>query len=88
MIREFVRGALISVAVAITAFAALVAAALWAPQDQKAIRQHLVDSIASGVLNDQSAYGPFAKAPLPTYVFNCLLFGTMVAPAGGAWLTR
>src|SRR2546422_495662 len=74
---------LISVAVPALAMAALIGLAVWAPQDQKVIRAHLADAIASGVINEKVALGVLDAHPTPVYASDCLLFTMMPAPGAG-----
>jgi|GEM_PF-3483304 len=78
-----VRAALVSVATAAAFFSVFLAAALWAPQDQQTIRQHLIESVKSGELNQQTNLGPFGTLSIYPNIFNCLLFNMMLAPASG-----
>jgi hypothetical protein len=76
--KRAIQAVLISVATAAAFFAVFVAAAIVVPQDQQAIRQHLVDAIISGEMNEQT--DRFQKYPVHRNVFNCLLFNMMLAP--------
>jgi len=78
-----VRAALVSVATAAAFFSVFLAAAFWAPQDQQTIRQHLIESVKSGELNQQTNLGPFGTFSIYPNIFNCLLFNMMLAPASG-----
>ena len=82
-LKELVRGALISVAGAGGFFAAFVAVALWIPQDQQAIRRHLVTAITDGMFNAQFGYGPFGGLVWPRHTMDCGLGSMMIAPSGG-----
>lgn len=88
MIKGFVRTGLIAVAVAAVFFAILVAAAIWVPQDQQAIRRHLVDFVASGEINAQTRLGPNPNSLVYRYAYDCPLFGMMLAPETGAAAMR
>src|SRR5437764_14719133 len=83
MIKTAMQAALISVAAAAAFFGLLIAAATWLPQNQQAIRQHLIDVIASGEINAQTSLGPMATFPVYRYGFDCILFGMMLAPGDG-----
>jgi hypothetical protein len=74
------RVALIGIASAALFFAIFVAAAIWAPQDQQAIRATIVDAIASGEINRQTTLGPLASFPVYRSVYDCLLFIMATAP--------
>jgi hypothetical protein len=72
-----------SVAVAACFFAAFVAAALWVPQDQQAIRRHVVAAVGDGTFNVRLPYGPFGRVVWPRHTLDCALAGMMLAPPGG-----
>jgi multisubunit Na+/H+ antiporter MnhG subunit len=78
LLKSVIAAASISVATAVVFFGAFIAAAIWAPQDQQAIRQHMIDAVVSGELNAQVSL--FQKYPVYRNVFNCLLFNMMLAP--------
>lgn len=82
-VRDLVRGALISVAAAACFFATFVAAALWVPQDQQAIRRHIVEAIASGLFNARIGYGPLGNIVWPRHTLDCLPANMMLAPPAG-----
>ena len=81
--RDLIRGALISVAAAACFFAAFVAAALWVPQDQQAIRRHIVEAITSGLFNARIGYGPLGNIVWPRHTLDCLPANMMLAPPAG-----
>lgn len=81
--RDLIRGALISVAAAACFFTAFVAAALWVPQDQQAIRRHIVEAITSGLFNARVGYGPFGNIVWPRHTLDCLPANMMLAPPAG-----
>ena len=56
------------------------AAALWVPQDQQAIRRHIVDAISNGTFNAQVRYGPFSNVAWPRHTLDCLPANMMLAP--------
>jgi hypothetical protein len=80
LIRSLIPAALISVAMAAVFFALFAAAAIFAPQDQQAIRRHLIDAIASGELAAQTAIGPTQTFPMYRSGNDCFLLGMMLAP--------
>jgi hypothetical protein len=82
-VKDLIRGALISVAVAACFFAAFVAAALWVPQDQQVILRHIVEAIASGTFNARFSYGPFGSIAWPRHTLDCLPVNMMLAPPAG-----
>jgi hypothetical protein len=82
-VRELIRGAFVSVAVAAGFFAAFVAAALWLPQDQRTIRRHVVAAIVDGTFSAQFTYGPFGGLVWPRHTMDCALASMMIAPATG-----
>lgn len=84
MIRTYIQAALIAAAVALAFFAILVTAAIWLPQDQQAIRRHLVDLVTSGEMNAQAHLGPNPNSLIYRHIFDCALFGMMLAPGTGA----
>ena len=79
--KNLIRGAIISVAVAACCFAAFVAAALWAPQHQPTIRRHIVAAIEDGTFNTRFSYGPLGSTIWPRHTLDCMLAGMMLAPA-------
>ena len=78
--KELTRAGFITVAVAACFFAAFVAAALWLPQDQQAIRRHIVAAIVDGTFNAHFRYGPFGDTPWPRHTQDCALASMMIAP--------
>ena len=80
--RSLIPTALISVALAALFFALFAAAAIWAPQDQQAIRQHLIEAITSGEFSAQTSIGPNQTFPMYRSGNDCFLLGMMLAPAG------
>jgi hypothetical protein len=82
LIRSLIPAALISVAMAAVFFALFAAAAIFAPQDQQAIRRHLIEATASGELAAQTAIGPTQTFPMYRSGNDCFLLGMMLAPAG------
>jgi hypothetical protein len=88
VIKTFIQTALIAVTVAVLLFATLVAAAIWLPQDQQAIRRHLVDLVASGEIKAQTHLGPNPNSLVYRHIFDCALFGMMLAPGTGAEAMR
>jgi len=75
-----IRVALVSVATALGFFALFVAAAIWAPQDQRAIHGAVVEAIASGEINRETSLGPLAGFPVYRSMYDCLLLIMMTAP--------
>ena len=73
----------ISIATAAAIMAGLLAASLWAPQNQPAIRAHLAAAVADGTINTYAPFGAFSSLRLPYYTLDCLLFGMMLAPSTG-----
>jgi hypothetical protein len=88
VIKTSIQAALISVLAAAAFFGLLFAAATWLPQNQQAIRQHLIDVIASGEINARTSLGPMATLPVHRYAFDCLIFGIVLVPTGGAISNR
>jgi hypothetical protein len=82
-LKDLVRGACISAAVAACFFAAFVAAALWLPQDQQAIRRHIVAAVLHGTFNAQPSYGPLGSTVFPRHTLDCTLANMMLAPPAG-----
>ena len=80
MIRALIKSGATSVLVAICFFAAFVAAALWLPQDQQAIRGHIVSAVQDGSFNAQFRYGPFGTLVWPRHTMDCALASMMIAP--------
>lgn len=78
--KNLIRSAIISVAVAACCFAAFVAAALWAPQHQPTIRHHIVAAIEDGTFNTRFSYGPLGSTIWPRHTLDCVLAGMMLAP--------
>ena len=74
------RAAAVSALVAAIFFAALVAAALWIPQDGPTIRRHVVAAVLEGVFNKHFSYGPFGDIGAPRQTMDCLLADMMLAP--------
>jgi hypothetical protein len=74
------RAALISAATAAMFFALFVAAAVFAPQNQASIRQHLAEAVVSGEMIAQTTLSPMSGFALYRNVYDCLLFGMMLAP--------
>jgi hypothetical protein len=83
MIKDLIRGAVISGAAAACFFAAFVAAALWLPQDQPTIRRHIVAAILDGTFNEQFSYGPLGSTVWPRHTLDCTLANMMLAPPAG-----
>jgi hypothetical protein len=83
MIKDLIRGAVISVAAAACFFAAFVAAALWLPQDQPTIRRHIVAAILDGTFNARPSYGPLGSTVWPRHTLDCTLASMMLAPPAG-----
>ncbi|MEJ0073993.1 MAG: hypothetical protein WDO17_00860 [Alphaproteobacteria bacterium] len=81
--KELIRGAVVSVAAAACFFAAFVAAALWLPQDQQAIRRHIVAAVLDGTFNGRPSYGPFGSTVFARHTLDCTLAGMMLAPPAG-----
>lgn len=79
-VRDLVRGAFISVAVAAGFFAAFVAAALSVPQDQPTIRRHIVEAIIGGTFNAHIRYGLLGDFVLQRHTLDCLPANMMLAP--------
>lgn len=82
-LKDLVRAALISVAIAACFFAAFVAAALWLPQDQQAIRRHIVAAVLDGTFNARPDYGPLGSTVFPRHTLDCTLANMMLAPPAG-----
>src|SRR5882724_633432 len=82
--RSLIPSAIISVAAAAAFFAVLIVLAMFAPQDQQTIRRHLADAIAGSEMVSQTKLGPLGTFPVYRNVFDCLLFGMMLAPAESA----
>src|SRR5947209_3062507 len=80
MMRALIKSGTTSVLVAISVFSAFVAAALWLPQDQQAIRSHIVAAIQDGTFNAQFGYGPFGSLVWPRHTMDCALASMMIAP--------
>jgi hypothetical protein len=83
LIRNLIRAALISVALAAVFFALFAAAAMWAPQDQQAIRKTLIEAVTSGEFSAQTSIGPNQTFPMYRSANDCFLLGMMLAPADG-----
>ena len=81
--KELIRGAFISVAVAACFFAAFVAAALWLPQDRQAVRRHLVAAVLDGTFNAHFGYGPFGGLVWPRHTMDCVIGSMLLAPSAG-----
>lgn len=81
--RVLARSLLASVATAVVLFALLLAVAVWAPQNQATIRRHLHDAVASGLIIEKGKLGPFDRLYTYTYLYDCIIFGTMLAPSRG-----
>jgi hypothetical protein len=79
-LKDLVRAALFSAAVAAGFFAAFVAAALWLPQDQPTIRRHIVSALEQGLFNKHYAYGPFGTIGWPRHTLDCVPINMMLAP--------
>ena len=82
-LKDFVRAAFISVAVAAGFFAAFVAGALWLPQDQQTIRRHIVAAVLDGTFNARPRYGPLGSTIWPRHTLDCTLANMMLAPPAG-----
>ena len=80
--KNLIPAALISVALASVFFALFAAAAIWSPQDQQAIRRHLVEAIMNGEFSAQTSIGPTQTFPMYRSGNDCFLLGMMLAPAG------
>ncbi len=78
-----IRAVVLSVLVAACFFAAFVAAALWLPRDQDAIRRHVVAAIVDGTFNARFTYGPFGGLVWPRHTMDCALASMMIAPPAG-----
>src|SRR5947209_6955858 len=83
MMKNLICAAIISTIAAACCVAAFVAAALWIPQDQQAIRRHVVAAIVDGTLNARFRYGPFGGPIWPRHTLDCVLASMMVAPPAG-----
>jgi hypothetical protein len=81
--KELIRGAVICVITAACFFAAFVVLALFVPQDQQAIRRHIVSAIEEGTFKQQHWYGPFGAIIWPRHTLDCVLAGMMLAPPAG-----
>jgi hypothetical protein len=57
-------------------------AAIFAPQDQQAIRQHLIEAITSGEFSAQTVLGPTQTFPMYRSGNDCFILSMMLAPAG------
>jgi hypothetical protein len=80
LVGSLIPAALISVATAAVFFTVFVAAAMWAPHDQPAIRKNLIEAITSGEFAAQTHLGPFRTFPVYRHTFDCLLFNNLLAP--------
>src|SRR4051794_15327960 len=80
MVKNLIYGAAISTIAAACFFAAFVAAAMWIPQDQQAIRRHVVAAIVDGTFNARFRYGPFGSLVWPRHTLDCVAASMMVAP--------
>src|SRR2546423_1391828 len=83
MTKGLISGAIISLGAAACFFAAFVAAALWIPQDQQAIRSHVVGAIIDGTFNARFSYGPFGGLVWPRHTLDCVPGSMMLAPPAG-----
>jgi hypothetical protein len=81
--KDLFRGAIISVATAACFFAAFIAAALWLPQDQSAIRLHIVVAVLDGTFTARPNYGPLGATVFPRHTLDCTLANMMLAPPTG-----
>lgn len=81
--KELIPGAIIGVAAAVCFFAAFAAAALWLPQDQTAIRRHIVAAVLDGTFNARPTYGPLGATVWPRHTLDCTLANMMLAPPAG-----
>ena len=75
--KDLFRGAIISVATAACFFAAFIAAALWLPQDQSAIRRHIVVAVLDGTFTARPNYGPLGATVFPRHTLDCTLANMM-----------
>src|SRR2546423_224632 len=80
MMKNLICGLITSAIAAACFFAAFVAAALWIPQDQQAIRRHVVAAIVDGTFNARFGYGPFGGPVWPRHTLDCVAASMMVAP--------
>ena len=78
--KDLIFGTFISLAVAAGFFIAFVAAALWVPQDQQAIRRHILEAINHGTFNARISYGPAGSIEWPRHTLDCLPVNMMLAP--------
>jgi hypothetical protein len=85
-VKNFIYGAAISTITAACFFAAFVAAAMWIPQDQPAIRGHVVAAIVDGTFNARFRYGPFGGLVWPRHTLDCVAASMMVAPPVERWV--
>ena len=81
--KALIRGAVVSVAAAACFFAAFVAAALWLPQDQAAIRRHIVAAVLDGTFNARPRYGPLGATVFARHTLDCALASMVLAPPAG-----
>src|ERR1041385_1861306 len=81
--KALIRGTIVSVATAACFFATFIAAALWLPQDQGAIRRHIVAAVLDGTFSARASYGPLGSTVFARHTLDCTLANMMLAPPAG-----